>query len=108
MATNFIQNGETITWTNGTGSAVASGDIVINDLIGVALVDIAASASGAVAARGVFELPAVNDAAINQGAKVYFDATVGKITPTATDNTLVGIAWEAKIQAGTVARVRLG
>jgi predicted RecA/RadA family phage recombinase len=108
MATNFIQNGETITWTNGTGSAVASGDIVINDLIGVALVDIAASASGAVAARGVFELPAVNDAAINQGAKVYFDATAGKITPTATDNTLVGIAWEAKIQAGTVARVRLG
>ncbi len=81
MATNFIQNGETITWTNGTGSAVASGDIVINDLIGMALVDIAASASGAVAARGVFELPAVNDAAINQGAKVYFDATAGKITP---------------------------
>ena len=52
MATNFIQNGETITWTNGTGSAVASGDIVaINALIGVALVDIPASASGGVGAR---------------------------------------------------------
>lgn len=109
MATNFIQNGETITWTNGTGSAVASGDIVaINDLIGVALVDIAASASGAVGVKGVYELPAVTTAAISQGAKVYFDATAGKITPTATDNTLAGIAWEAKIQAGTVARVRLG
>lgn len=109
MATNLIQNGETITWTNGTGSAIASGDIVaINDLIGVALVDIAASASGAVATKGVFELPAVNNAAINQGAKVYFDATAGKITPTATDNTLAGIAWEAKASAGTTARVRLG
>ena len=75
MATNFIQNGETITWTNGTGSAIASGDIVeIGALIGVALVDIAASASGAVATKGVFELPAVNNAAITQGAKVYFDA----------------------------------
>lgn len=109
MATNFIQNGETITWTNGTGSAIASGDIVkIGDLIGVALTDIAASASGAVATRGVYELPAVNNAAITQGAKVYFDATAGKITPTATDNTLAGIAWEAKVLAGTVARVHLG
>ena len=109
MATNKIQNGETITWTNGTGSLVASGDIVkINDLIGVALVDIAAGESGAVAASGVFEVPAVNNAAINQGANVYFDATAGKMTPTSTDNTLAGIAWTTKASAGTVVWVRLG
>ena len=64
--------------------------------------------ASAVGVKGVYELPAVTTAAITQGAKVYFDATAGKITPTATDNTLAGIAWEAKIQAGTVARVRLG
>ena len=109
MAKNFIQNGDSIMWTNGTGSDVASGDIVaINDLVGVALVDIADGASGAVGTKGVYEFPAVNDAAINQGAKVYYDATAEKMTPTDTDNTLAGIAWAAKALDGTVVRVRLG
>lgn len=109
MAKNLIQHGDSITWTNGTGSAVASGDIVaINDLIGVALTDIAAGASGTVATAGVFEVPAVTGTAISQGAKVYFDESEGHMTTTSTDNTLAGIAWTAKASAGTVVQVRLG
>lgn len=109
MAKNFIQQGASIIWHNSTATAVASGQLVkIEDLIGVALVDIPSGASGAVGTSGVFEVPAVNDAAITQGAKVYYDASSGKMTPTDTDNTWAGFAWAEKTQAGTVVQVRLG
>jgi predicted RecA/RadA family phage recombinase len=107
MATNFIQKGDTLKYTNGTGSDIASGDIVkINSLVGVALVDIADGASGAVATEGVYQVDATSSAAISQGAAVYFDGT--EMTPTAEDNTFVGFAWAAKAEAGTTVQVKLG
>ena len=48
MATTYVQDGKVIDWTNG-GSAVSAGDVVvIGAILGVALVDIAGSATGAV------------------------------------------------------------
>lgn len=82
--------------------------VAIESLVVVSLVGIADGASGTVATTGVYELPAVNNAAINQGVKVYYDAIAGKMAPTATDNTLAVVAWAAKLQAGTVVQVRLG
>lgn len=109
MAKNYIQKGETLTWTNGTGSDVASGDaVVIGTLVGVALVDIANGKSGAVGVVGVYELAAINTAAFTQGAALYWDAAAKKLTTTASGNTLAGPAWTAKASAGTVAQVRLG
>lgn len=109
MAKNFIQHGISLTWSNSTGADVAGGDPVkIGDLIGVALEDIPSGKSGTVSANGVFEVPAVNDAAIGQGAKVYYDASTGKMTPTATGNTLAGFAWAAKAQTATTVRIRIG
>ncbi len=56
MATNFIQKGDVIDYT--PSSAVESGDVVvIGSLVGVATTDIAASAEGAVAIEGVWEIP---------------------------------------------------
>lgn len=78
MADSYKQPGDVITWTNSTGSAVASGDVVQvgHQQLGVALVDIASTAAGAVALEGVFSLTKTTGA-ITQGAKVWWDAVNG-------------------------------
>ncbi len=76
MANNFQQPGDVITWTNGTGAAVVSGQVVrIGNILGVALVDIASTASGSVALSGVFTVPKVSGAVIAQGESLTWDAS---------------------------------
>ena len=49
MATNQVCDGNVIQWTNGSGSDVAAGGVaIVKHCIGVALVDIANGATGAV------------------------------------------------------------
>lgn len=72
----YVQPGKVITWTNGTGAAVASGDVVaIGNILGVAAVDIAVGASGSVAIEGVFTVPKVSGAVIAQGESLTWDAS---------------------------------
>lgn len=76
MANNFKQPGDVITWTNGTGAAVVSGQVVrVGNILGVALVDIASTASGSVALSGVFTVPKVSAAVIAQGESLTWDAS---------------------------------
>lgn len=101
MANNFKTDGDVITWTNGTGSAVASGDVVvIGKIMGVAAVDIANGASGSVYLEGVFTVPKVSGAVIVQGENIIWDASAGKFddnlaTPAAGDVSNCVVAWEA-------------
>lgn len=110
---NYIQEGERITWTNGTGSDVAAGDpVVIGSQIGVACVDIADGDSGAVAMEGVFELPKATGTAIPQGDKALFivaDGNFNAASTTAAAGDISGccVAWEAAASAATVVRVKL-
>ena len=77
MPNNHVQEGGVIQYTNG-GSALSSGDpIVIGELIGVCLVDIANGATGSVAIEGVFNLAKVDAAVIAQGESVIWDASAG-------------------------------
>jgi predicted RecA/RadA family phage recombinase len=86
MAKNYEQAGDRITWTNGTGSAVASGQVVkIGNILGVALQSIATSAAGEVAIRGVFDVPKVSAAVIAQGESLTWDVSA---TPPAFDDNL--------------------
>jgi len=80
MAKNFVRDGDIITYSN-TGAAIASGDVVvIGNLLGVALVDIAATTgTGAVAIEGVYSLPKVSAAVIAQGETVVYKAGSGNI-----------------------------
>ena len=49
MATNYVNEGTVITYSN-SGSAISSGDVVVvGEQIGIALSDIANGASGSVA-----------------------------------------------------------
>lgn len=76
MATNYVNDGQVITYAN-SGTAISAGDVVIiNNIVGVALVDIAATTgTGSVAIEGVFTVPAVSAAVISQGEAVIWDAT---------------------------------
>jgi predicted RecA/RadA family phage recombinase len=74
MANNYVNSGETINYVNSSGSAILSGAVVIvGNLIGIALVDIANGESGVVALDGVFTVPKVSAAVIGQGESVIFD-----------------------------------
>lgn len=76
-------------------AAVAVGDIVmLNDLFCVATNAIPANRKGALAIEGAFIVPKASGA-IGQGAVVYWDATAGNITTTATGNKRAGKAAEA-------------
>lgn len=76
MATNYVQPGKVITWTNGTGTATASGQVVvIGQFLGVCLGAIANGASGEVAIVGVFTVPKVSAAVIAQGESLTWDAS---------------------------------
>lgn len=78
---NLVQTGERITWTNGTGTAVASGaPVIVNGRAAVACVDIADGASGALATVGVFRFAKETGKAFAQFDDVYWDAVAGKVT----------------------------
>lgn len=107
METTYIQKGETIDY-------VASANIAIGEVIplvtrvGVALETIANGATGSVALTGVFEAAAVNDAAFAVGDQLFWDNAANKLTKVSAGNTPAGIATEAKLLAGAIARVKIG
>jgi predicted RecA/RadA family phage recombinase len=116
MATNFVCNGETLTYAN-AGAAIASGaPLLVGVRLGVALGDIAAtSGTGEVAVSGVFAVRKVTGA-ITQGALLYWDADAnpvegtagsGALTTTATDNTLAGFAYAAAASGAATVQIKL-
>lgn len=113
MATNYVSDGNVINWTNGTGSAVDSGDVVATGhCIGVALVDIANGATGSVALEGVFTVPKVSAAVFTQGEKLIWDASAGAFddsaaTPATGDITGGAVAWIAGANTETTCTVKL-
>lgn len=113
MATNYVSDGNVIQWTNGTGSAVSSGDLVVaGHTLGVALVDIANGASGSVAVEGVFTAPKVSAAVFTQGEKLIWDASAGAFddsaaTPATGDITGGAVAWIAGANNETTCTVKL-
>lgn len=116
MATNYVEEGNVIQWTNG-GTAKSSGDVVVigsngDALIGIALVDIANGATGSVKLDGVFTVPKVSAAVIAQGEYVIWDASAAAFddnaaTPAAGDVSDGAIAWESAGNTVTSIKVKL-
>lgn len=78
MATNIkYQPGDTMTWTNSTGTDVVSGQVVVvGTILAVALVDIANGASGTVLYKNaVATCPKVSGAVIGQGETLTWDVS---------------------------------
>ena len=110
MATaKFIHDGSSIDYT--PGSDVSAGDVVVQgELVGIATLDIAANALGALAVVGVFDLPkASGDGGIAVGAEVYWDEAeaIGKTDAEAGANKKLGKAIAAAADTDTTVRVRL-
>lgn len=110
---NFVQQGETLSYANSSGSTIAAGSaVVVGNQIGVAKADIADGESGPLAMDGVFELPKVTAAVIAQGEDVAWDVSTGKfddnqITPAAGDITGACTAWEAAGNGATTVKVKI-
>lgn len=78
MAKNFVQDGNVIDYTAATG--ISSGELVlIGTTLAVAVTDIPAGATGALAVEGVYRLPKAA-VAIQAGEKLIYDASTGYLT----------------------------
>lgn len=104
----FVQDGRTIDYTNGGATAIAYGAVIpLTNCIGIAGEAIAVDATGSVHLEGVFELAAINTAAFSVGDRIFWDASASKLTNISAGNTPAGLCVDGKLEAGTVARVKL-
>ena len=94
-----------LTWVNGTGSDVASGDpVLVNDLFwGIANADIADGASGTLHRGGAFELPKASAETFDQGELLFFEA--GELTAVDNNTPPIGSCRKAAGAGVTVAVV---
>ena len=103
---NFIQVGDTLTIP--APAAVLSGGVVIaGEIKGIAAGHAASGAPVDVQTSGVFDLPKVAANTFALGAAVYWDATAGLATTTASGNTKLGVAVEAAAASTATVRIRL-
>ena len=109
MATaTYVQAGDSIDYT--PASDVSAGEVVVQgNLIGIAKLDIAAGNLGALAVKGIFDLPKATGAstAIAAGKKVYWNAGAAQATETTTNNEYLGKTVAAAADADTTVRVRV-
>jgi predicted RecA/RadA family phage recombinase len=109
MANSFVQEGNVLNWYNGTGNAVASGAIVQVGFrgLGVALTDIASTATGSVMVDGVFELAKDTGDALLIGGQVWWDGTKC-YNDVAANRWFIGTAAEAAGMTAATCKVKLG
>lgn len=101
----YWQKGETLDYIPTADQK--AGDIVsLGTRVGVIGEDVQAGQPGHVHVEGVYKIPK-DTAAIGLGAAVYFDATSGVVTATATGNVPAGYAVAAAAASDTVALVKL-
>lgn len=92
MATNFVAEGKTFDYANGSGSTIQGGSVVkMGGTLAVAIDDILDGESGPVG-FGVFTVPKVSGAVIAQGESLTWDVSAGAFddnaaTPAAGDVT---------------------
>ena len=84
--------------------------VLVGSLFGVCVVDGASGASVNIDTESVYDLEAATGTGTNAtfGAAAYWDNTAKKVTPVATENTLIGVFLAAKATTDAVARVKIG
>lgn len=111
---NFRQEGRTLHYVNATGADIAAGAaVVVGNMIGVAMGDIANGAAGPLSMEGVYALPKSAGAAIGQGSAAIYDVSAKAFVPAGTataagDLSGAVVAWEAATAAATSVVVKLG
>ncbi|WP_444907862.1 DUF2190 family protein [Microbulbifer sp. SSSA008] len=105
MATNFVQDGRMLDYTNSTSADITSGQVVpVGAVLGVAMDDISVGEPGVIAIDGVFNVPKVSAAEINQGETltwVVFSKSFDNNTATAATSDITGAIAFAAEDAGS-------
>lgn len=104
---NFVQVGDTLTFTAPAGGVVSGDAYLIGALLVVAVASADAGEPFEGKVSGVFTLPKATGSAWTEGAKLYWNDTSRYVTVTATDNTFIGYAAAAAASAATVGNVLL-
>ena len=105
---NFVQNGKNVDIT--APYAVASGGgVLVGQLFGVAIADIANGEEGTIATEGVYTLDKATGSGTGgaQGVLAYWNNTAKKVTGAAAGNTLIGCFLKEAANTDAVATVRL-
>jgi predicted RecA/RadA family phage recombinase len=89
---NFVSHGSTVEWTNGGSAVLAGAVVIVGHLVGIAVTDIGAGATGTVQIEGVFEVDCNTGDTITQGMKLDWDASASEFvdniaSPATGDNT---------------------
>lgn len=107
MATNYVQDGNTLDFHNISGEEIASGQVVsVGELCGIAHDKIPTELWGLLHMTGVFSIPKAPES-LTTGQKVFLNDE-GLITATADELPLVGTVWADAEADGENAFVRLG
>lgn len=114
MAATYYQRGESLDYTNSSGSKISAGDVIeLGDRIAIAGCDMADGTKGAVEVVGVFLIEKTGTNAISMGTNVYFDGD--GITDAADDGgnpatayTPAGFAAAAAAADATEILVKIG
>ena len=84
----FRQQGDTVTVT-APATVVSGQGVLVGDLFGAALSDVAYGQPVEIQVEGVIGLPKAAGT-INEGVRVFWDNSAGRITTTPTSNRCVG------------------
>lgn len=107
---SYLQPGDTLTVTNGTGAAIlAGGGILVGTRVGIATVDLAIAGSGSAMFTGVHSVAKNTGAGTGgaQGVAAYWDNTAKRFTAVITGNTLVGYFARTCVDGDTTCEVKL-
>ena len=108
---NQVSSGAVVNYTNATGSDIAAGALVtMGKICGIAIVDIANEASGAVSLEGVFTLTkkTATDVIAQGTVLINNSGVVAASAGTTLDAVIVGRAAAASSSAVTTVDVKLG
>ncbi|WP_028575035.1 DUF2190 family protein [Desulfonatronovibrio hydrogenovorans] len=112
MATNYRYEGRVMDITAGTD--LKSGELVIvGDIAAVCITDIDNTKKGSAAIENVWELDKEADPSgkeLDQGKKVYWNATTGKVSNTPGSEPelpCIGIAYEDAASAATTCLIKI-
>ncbi|MEO1733184.1 MAG: DUF2190 family protein [Pseudomonadota bacterium] len=103
---NYIQTGENITIT-ATAAGTSGSGLLVGDLFGVLMGDVAVNEEVELKLVGVFELPKTEAQTWTVGAAIYWDDTNAVCTTTGTGNTKIGHAVVAAANPSTTGTVLL-
>ncbi|MFA5922323.1 MAG: DUF2190 family protein [Methylococcaceae bacterium] len=109
MATNYIQKGEVVDFTNNTAAAIASNDVVVlgSFQLGIALAAIAVDAVGAVIVEGIFSL-AKAAGVVTAWQKLWWSTATELVYNAPVANSyFIGYAAEAELTGSTTVKVLL-